>query len=377
MSVVAAWINADFAAVCCDGRLSRKGADGSLIPVGEHYRKIHLLTEDIVLASTGSQFVADRLVNLCEPLVLGHPDGSGVFGRLERAIPAYISGLLSAAVSMDAPQEVAVLLAGWDAAQSRIRSVFWRSEDDLAPVEPPLDTNTVGAFGGDAMPLVKERLMSLRDREQPRLQDVLPEMERCVREVAELVPWSINKNLWSRIVVRPALRSAGLSRAADPLRPRDEELLLGVADGVRAAWTSVTQKNAAVDSSGNLLLKNIASPTPTTSGPSTNAGAYVVVPEMTSTIVTKGNKVFITFWMVVLIGGSAANVFFALFRDGVQLTANAELDAPGVANKIQFMSMTFVDSPSAGSHTYDARWNAGSIVSGVGTARQFQAVELG
>jgi len=45
------------------------------------------------------------------------------------------------------------------------------------------------------------------------------------------------------------------------------------------------------------------------------------------------------------------------------------------------MSIAFIDSPSAGSHTYDIRWKYLGIntahILGKGTARTLQAVELG
>jgi hypothetical protein len=63
-----------------------------------------------------------------------------------------------------------------------------------------------------------------------------------------------------------------------------------VPDGTRAAWTSATQKNAAVDASGNLLLKNIANASGLTNQPATSSTTYAVIPEMTQTITTKGNK---------------------------------------------------------------------------------------
>jgi len=157
-----------------------------------------------------------------------------------------------------------------------------------------------------------------------------------------------------------------------------------VPDGTRAAWASTTQKNAAVDSSGNLLLKNVNDAVGTTSGPTTTSTTYAVIPEMTQTITFKGNKVLLVFTASMWSIDSPVNNV-AIFKDGTQLSTDYEFD-PGtagssaLANHKLIVGITFIDSPSAASHTYDVRWKVGTsgkFFEAVGTARRFQIVELG
>jgi hypothetical protein len=154
-----------------------------------------------------------------------------------------------------------------------------------------------------------------------------------------------------------------------------------VPDGTRAAWSTITQKNAAVDASGNLLLKNVNDVVGTTAGPSCSSISFIVVPEMTQTLTFKGNKVLLLFSSTINIPAVAGSVVFAFFKDGVQLsqsypvtyfTGNASA-APVVA-----VEFSLIDSPSAGSHTYDVRWEiVANGCSANGTSRRFQIVELG
>ena len=73
-----------------------------------------------------------------------------------------------------------------------------------------------------------------------------------------------------------------------------------VPDGTRSAWDSASMKTAAVDTSGNLLLKNLSGVVGTTVNPATTSTTYSVIPEMTKTITTKGNKVFVVFTATML-----------------------------------------------------------------------------
>lgn len=149
-----------------------------------------------------------------------------------------------------------------------------------------------------------------------------------------------------------------------------------VPNGTRAAWDSTTQKGAAVDAAGNLLLKNVQSPAATTADPFTASTSYVVIPEMTVTITTKGNAVLVTFTGVFSVGcGGLA----ALFRDSTQLTADFSIAVAAAATDPQSVTLTIIDTgASAASHTYAAKWkkNTGNAAT-VGTQRSFQVVELG
>jgi len=154
-----------------------------------------------------------------------------------------------------------------------------------------------------------------------------------------------------------------------------------VPDGTRAAWASTTQKNAAVDANGNLLLKNISNGIGTTSGPTTSSTTYAVVPEMTQTITTKGNKVLLTFSTSLTLAEINDVGIFGFFRDGVQISQDYVIGTAAVGGShAEIVALTYIDSPSAASHTFDVRWkvsNASELLTASGTARTFQVVELG
>jgi len=356
MSLVVIWLNEKFAAVACDGRLSRRGDDGRLIPVRENYTKIEVFTETIVVAGTGSEFVWDSLKPALRAFAAQHA-GPELFSYLEVAIPLNARALISIGAERFEKPEVALILVGLDEVQGRIRCISWRSDDGLVPVEYGPGA---GSFGGnDAVPAASAMLTRLCEAQpNPRLDEVLPEMERIVISVSEQVPDSVGKNVESHLVVAPGkLRDC-------------------IMDGTRAAWASVTQKNAAVDGSGNLLLKNVNDVVGSTSSPSTTSSTYAVIPEMTQTLTFKGNKVLLILTCDCSIPIYQCN--FAIFKDGVQLSQDYKYGA-GTSVFDLTVTLSFIDAPSAGSHTYDVRWNVnspGSLLA-LGTARRFQIVELG
>ena len=404
MSLVTVWTNERFAAVCCDGRLSQRAKDGQLTPVGEHYPKFHVLTEEIVFAVTGSDFVNDGLARYLEAFALEHSNSPDLFMYLEAMIPSQVRNFLAQGTPLfDAPLEAAVVLIGYDAAQKRIRNLSWNSHENLVPLEQAQNSNTVGAIGNDdGVPIARDRLIHLRDSEPAlHFEDVLPAMESIVADVSDLVPWSINKNTRSYLVVVPDLRSERKAKGLDKVRSNPayetqsaaNEAFGNVADGTRAAWTSVSQKAAAVDSSGNLLLKNVNDAVGVTIGPSTTSTTYSVIPELTQTLTFKGNKVLLAFTLNANMQNATSGVSarFAIFKDGVQLSQDYEINegfvndlASGVfypvSNNEVLVAITFIDSPSAASHTYDVRWRitgGGPTLYNLGTARRFQIVELG
>jgi len=145
MSLVTVWTNEKFAAVCCDGRLSERGADGRLIPVREDYVKFQALTDTVVLAGTGSEFVFDALVPAARAFAADHEGSPELFKYLEAVVPSHARALLDiGAERFNKPPEVALVLVGFDAAQGRIRCVSWTSDDNLIPVDREQGT---GCFG--------------------------------------------------------------------------------------------------------------------------------------------------------------------------------------------------------------------------------------
>ena len=159
--------------------------------------------------------------------------------------------------------------------------------------------------------------------------------------------------------------------------PHTNKNLDNISDGTRSAWDSGTQKTAAVDSSGNLKLKNLANPSMVTVNPQTSSTSYVVISEMTQTITTKGNKVLVIFTISMVDTSGAPLTSLAIFRDGVQITQDYNIV---VGTNGAFMSIAYIDTPSAGSHTYDVRWHVTvgtTAVSCYGLGRNLQIVELG
>jgi len=136
------------------------------------------------------------------------------------------------------------------------------------------------------------------------------------------------------------------------------------------------------DLSANLNLKNKNIATGSTSSPTIASSTYAVIPEMTITITTKGNKVLMIFSGN--INNNSANgvatAKFAIFKDSSQLTQDYQWDVPQNATFNYVANIVYVDSPSAASHTYDARWHEASVgttLTALGTARTFEVVELG
>lgn len=126
---------------------------------------------------------------------------------------------------------------------------------------------------------------------------------------------------------------------------------------------------------------NIASPTPTTASPSISSTSYLTVPEMTVTIITKGNPVLMIFNTDINIPTVVGSIEFAFFRDGSKVSqdfAKTYYTGNGSVGPVDGFCFSFLDTPAAGSHTFDVR--ALIVANGctlAGTRRAFQVVELG
>jgi len=169
------------------------------------------------------------------------------------------------------------------------------------------------------------------------------------------------------------------------------DILAVTKDGVLSVLnpgSKKTAETAEVESTGNLLLKNKVNGAGVTSFPSTTSTTFVVIPEMTTTITTHGNKVLVTFSGTFLGSGTLTSGVFtgfvAIFRDGVQVsafTSSGRVPSNFLASFV--LALTYIDSPSAGSHTYDVRWQtsfggSGSpVLESVAANRQLEVVELG
>src|SRR5262249_714326 len=76
---------------------------------------------------------------------------------------------------------------------------------------------------------------------------------------------------------------------------------------------------------------NALSSVGSTSNPTQGSNSYAVITEMTLTLTTKGNKVFISFtgtFTITGTGSGAFNVSFAIFKDSAQLTGDYQWDVP-------------------------------------------------
>ncbi|HEV1992516.1 MAG TPA: hypothetical protein VGR34_06595, partial [Candidatus Dormibacteraeota bacterium] len=118
-----------------------------------------------------------------------------------------------------------------------------------------------------------------------------------------------------------------------------------------------------------------------TSGPTTTSTTFAVLSEMTKTITTKGNKVLITFWVIIYdaTGAGGPDAIFGLFRDGTQITTSGSISLEASFAYRQ-VTITYVDSPTAASHTYDIRWKSSGgahVITALTTARGLQVTELG
>ena len=171
-----------------------------------------------------------------------------------------------------------------------------------------------------------------------------------------------------------------VAAGVDFSRGYTNKTLDNVADGTRAAWDSGTQKTAAVDSAGNILLKNVEVVNGSTSGPVlTCDGTYQTVTDLSITITTNGNQVYLSFatGFSATDGFSAYMVYFALFRDTTRVSPEYGIQA---TDSMQYTAMgVYIDSPTAASHTFTVKCKAGTgvYVTLVGTQRSFSAIELG
>jgi hypothetical protein len=99
---------------------------------------------------------------------------------------------------------------------------------------------------------------------------------------------------------------------------------------------------------------------------------------LTTTITTHGGPVLVTFYVAV--GNNTANdgVQFELFRDGVAVSnASCLFVGTGIAGVTNTIGFVYLDSPTAASHTYEAKWLA--LTGGTATASNpvLQTIELG
>lgn len=154
---------------------------------------------------------------------------------------------------------------------------------------------------------------------------------------------------------------------------------------------TTSQESAPVGAQAGAITSSNANPNVsesvgTTSAPSTTSTTYVVIPEMTVTLTTKGNRVLLAFTMSFVYSNPSVTgnfLNFAVFKDGSQISSDyacSKADSSGVVVFQDMIAITLIDAPTAASHTYDIRWKTSSATYGIQantTARRLQVIELG
>ena len=135
--------------------------------------------------------------------------------------------------------------------------------------------------------------------------------------------------------------------------------------------------NISFSSMGGKLL---AHPTPTTSAPTTTSATPAVLAEMTAAVTVDSgiSGVLLLFNAVVRETNVNDSTSFQFFKDGVAIGPITYMSSP-IGSQNMGASLTFVDVPTAGAHTYDVRWanSAGGNTSTSDlTNRSFEVLEL-
>src|SRR5258708_668371 len=126
-----------------------------------------------------------------------------------------------------------------------------------------------------------------------------------------------------------------------------------------AFWVMMGPANLAlgVDGNGNVLLKNINNAVGTTNNPTTSAATFATIPAMAVTITTKRNNVLIAFSVAFSINTTTLTCTLPVFLDGVQVSKEMDFGTANTGVTLD-VPITYIDSPSAASHTYDIRWKS-------------------
>jgi hypothetical protein len=375
------------------------GASKFVMTGGGRIKNVHV-NDEILYAVVGRIPCADRM----KAVVKGLQHLS--FSSLVAAIPTIAQQTIKCEGN---GARLTMTLAGWDAENHRMRGVIWNvwgDADDLTPIEVQ-SVHGAGSVqwvlgSGDEAQNLALNLMALPGIKVPecfptvfaKLSASFPEIGNAltVNSVTRpengkpLIPYDASSDSTYAKTITSRVSSG------KPLIDFSEAIHLNknldnIPDGTRAAWTSTTQRAAAVDSSGNVLLKNVNQAVGVTSLP-TIGTTFGVIAEMTLTITAKGNKILIAFscnFNASWTGGTGAEVSFAIFRNGSQLSNQNDNNFAGAVGGNLTGCLTFIDTSavSGTSYTYDVRAFGSSIGGGTATiraastARQLQVVELG
>lgn len=187
------------------------------------------------------------------------------------------------------------------------------------------------------------------------------------------------KSLWSKTMSSPGYKAPSTSTFGQIRGPIVDSQGNVRPDFQRYLAQLEAKTNQSLSVAGNTVLNNIARAVPTTSGPTTSSGGYVLLPEMSVTITTKGNPVLILFVTEGLNTVAIAGASFILKIDSsFPSSVDTRMISPG-ASTVVSTTMVYLDTPLPGSHTYQIWWaviNGGQATSS-GLSRSLLALELG
>jgi hypothetical protein len=118
-----------------------------------------------------------------------------------------------------------------------------------------------------------------------------------------------------------------------------------------------------------------------TLAPTTNSNTPSVIPEMTTSVTSRGGKVLLIF------SGNISNDnvsgqkqgFFDFVRDSTAVSVGTLIQTFSDANLATLVNFSHIDAPAAGSHTYSVRWSTnggGQTLTATSNLREFQVLEL-
>ena len=206
------WDSDRFAAICSDG-LALQHQNGKLAPVGEDHRKFHMLADDLIFVGTGMMDVNKILGHYVAQFAQEHRTDPNLFAQLEEMIPLrlreWFDGLCRIDSGMDSEwlqtNFAAIALVGYDAAQQKIRCVFWNNPPDFESQESGGQGAQILGYP-EAVDIAKPWVeQSLSSDSSP--DNVLANLEHIVSFVAETCSGFVNKNYSSHLMVHPKIKT--------------------------------------------------------------------------------------------------------------------------------------------------------------------------
>jgi hypothetical protein len=350
MSLVLTWFSPEFIGIVCDGRSSLRDEVGNLEPFREDRHKVHYLSSEIAIASTSYHTIGSSLSSLAKEFADARQDDPGLFEALRGFVPRALLALHADAKILGKTEGMAVMLLGYDALQQRMRLLTFiaagKGENCLEFFEE--SASSVCAIGNpDAAALAGEICGELPS---PTVDCVLPLLEYVAISVADRVPWSINKNLRSGLILRPG--APGVPSASKSVFPgfemassvpeRGDELAAELADGATFKRLLHIHADNTLHASTALLNQgsvaqvsaNTFSYTSTTTSITWSWTAFTVyAPDGSTVAVAAGSQTFSSlassttyyFGIYVTLAGATAHVVLSDVSSGVARESLAQI----------------------------------------------------